>query len=173
MTDDTAAAMSPLKAFLDANRVDYGPVRCNDFRPRFSQALQGRIGPDDFGALLTFVSNQCGYWAANWYFSDAALPDFVAKEESDGWRQLWNELVVVISTHLPRSLDRVEKEHNHTILMEFMKRRRAFNETHMPEKIAASVYSALATGLDRIGFRNWATRLMIKAQYPKGTVGRL
>lgn len=147
-------------------------ISCSKFEEILKNEIEENISPGALHELLKFISNQCGYWMANWHFSNQITPDLNAKAEHEKWDQLWQASASSLVESVSIPLDQLQQEHNLSVLQESLQRRVDFNKSNSIERLLTSIYSFFAIQLNKLGFRAIANNIYTKSLYPKGTVGR-
>jgi len=123
--------------------------------------------------IVTFATNQFGFWMAEWLFSPVQRPNTIAKGEIDGWRLLLRVCTDELVKKVPEVREHLEREKNMVFLRHSLERRIDFNKSRPFEKLFAIVFSSISIALDRLGFKSIARKLYERSLYPKGTVGRV
>jgi hypothetical protein len=147
-------------------------ISCSEFETILQKEINENINHSAFHELLKFISNQYGYWMANWYFSNIGDPDLEAKSELEQWDQLWQASASSLAESISIPLDQLQREHNLITLRESLQRRVDFNKSRVFERLLTSIYSFIAIQLNKVGVKTIANNIYTKSLYPKGTVGR-
>jgi hypothetical protein len=122
--------------------------------------------------LVSFATDQFGFWMAEWLFSPIQSPNMIAKAEVDGWRPLLRVCTDQLVMKIPEVKEHLEKEQDLILLQHSLKRRIDFSKSRPFERYFAMIFSSVSIALDRVGFKGIAHKLYERSLYPKGTVGR-
>lgn len=147
-------------------------VYYQDFERVFRESAKEDITVDGWRKITSFTSDQLGFWEAEWLFSSAYSPNTKAKSEMHGWKIICEACLGELKNKISAAADMVEEQHNLAVLKYSMKRAVDYNESKPSRKFKANVRSSILIKLDEIGLRRIASRLYVRALYPKGTVGR-
>lgn len=173
MAEDEKRGASQILTLLDSLADTDSGINCKDFTSLIKESLEEDINPTDFHKLLNFISAQCGFWDANWYFSEATSPNLTAKAESEQWENLWQASVTALTESFSAPEEQLHHEHNLIVLEESLQRRVKFNDSSRIERYLTSVFGYISIRLNKIGFKSIAHNIYTKSLYPKGTVGRI
>jgi hypothetical protein len=143
-----------------------------DFECVFRESAKEDITVDGWRKITSFTSDQLGFWEAEWLFSSAYSPNMKAKSEMHGWKIICEACLVELKNKISAAADMINEQHNLAVLKYSMKRAVRYNESKPSRKFKANVRSSILVKLDEIGLRRIASRLYVRALYPKGTVGR-
>jgi hypothetical protein len=147
-------------------------VHYQDFERVFRESAREDITVDGWRKITGFTSDQLGFWEAKWLFSWAYSPDTGAKSEMDGWKIICEACLGELKNKLSEAADMIEEQYDLAVLKYSLKRAVDYNDAKPTRKFKATVRSSLLIKLDKVGFRDVASRLYRRALYPKGTVGR-
>jgi hypothetical protein len=172
MSDYPGSNSSNILELLEYYKTKEPNITCNEFKPILEKKIKKIISPSAFNELLNFISVQCGFWTASYYFSKEVSPDLNAKTESDQWKQLWQASFSAFSESFSIKIDDFKRHHDLIVLTTLLQRRVDFNKSNIVERVLTYISSFLAIKLNKIGLRKLANRIYTKSLYPKGTVGR-
>jgi len=127
----------------------------------------------DVKELIKFSTEQIGYWNAEWSFSSATEPNHDAKAQRDGWENIWDNWVEILTMEIPEAMELMVQLRNRAYMLHTVKRNLEYNNRGVLNQLYTNFLSNVAITLNRIGFKSIATSLYNIALYPKGTVGRL
>ncbi len=147
-------------------------VHYQDFERVFRESAKEDIMVDGWRKITSFISDQLGFWEAEWLFSPAYSPNTNAKSEMRGWMIICEACLGELKNKITEAADIVEGQHNLAVLKYSMKRAVDYDKSKPSRKFKANVRSSILIKLDEIGLRRVASRLYVRALYPKGTVGR-
>ena len=145
-------------------------VFCRDFERVLKE--MGNVTISEWGQVVTFATDQLGFWEAEWLFSPEHRPNTVAQAEIDGWKLVCRVLTEELVKKVPEVRELSEKRQTQILLRHSLERRINYNKTKPLERLFALVFSTISIALYRLGFTSIAQKLYSYSLYPKGTVGR-
>jgi len=145
-------------------------VLCRDFERALKE--MGSVTISEWGQIVTFATNQLGFWEAEWLFSPAHCPNSLAAGEIDAWRLLWHVCADELVKKVPEVKEHLENQKSLILLRHSLQRRVNYNKTRPLEKVFAIVLAKTSFALKKLGFTSIAQNLYGRSLYPKGTVGR-
>jgi hypothetical protein len=132
----------------------------------------GNVTISELKEVVTFATDQLGFWRVEWLFSPANCPNTLAEAEIDGWRPLLDVCTDELVKRVPNVKDLLENQRELCLLQHIMQLRIDYNETRPLERLFAIVLSKTSIALNKVGFKSIAEMLYSYSLYPKGTVSR-
>jgi hypothetical protein len=145
-------------------------VLCQDFERALKE--MGNVTISEWGQVVTFATDQLGFWEAEWLFSPAHCPNNFAAAEIDAWRLLWHVCADELVKKVPEVKDQLENQKSLILLRHSFQRRVNYNKTRPLEKVFAIVLAKISFAFKKLGLISIAQKLYGRSLYPKGTVGR-
>jgi hypothetical protein len=168
IVDSESDLLSRLNSFSNNNTGMFH----QDFVERILRKMNENVTASQWNQVVKLVSNQLGFWSAEWLFSPAHSPNIAAAAEVDGWKKIWTVCSDALVKQVPEIRDSNEKMHELILLQYVMKRRLDYDKTRPLEKIIGRIPGDLAIWLNKLGFKSMGKWVMTIALYPKGTTGR-
>jgi len=132
----------------------------------------GDITVSELKEVVTFATDQFGFWQTEWLFSPANSPNAVAATEIDGWKLLCRVFTEKLVKKVPEVKGLLDRQQSLTLLQHNIERRVSYNKTRPLERLFTLVLAKTSFALNKIGFASIAQKLYECSLYPKGTVGR-
>lgn len=132
----------------------------------------GNVSVPHLNQVVSFASEQLGFWQAEWLFSSAHNPNTIAAAETEGWRLIYRACSDTLVDHVPEVREQLERKHNLTLARHAVERKVDYGKARPLSRLAANVFSRMSFVLNKLGFESAAMRLYSRGLYPKGTVGR-
>ena len=161
--DDLIARMG----FLSNGRPG---VFCRDFERALKE--MGNVTISEWGQVVTFVTDQLGFWEAEWLFSPAHCPNNLAAAEIDAWRLLWHVCADELVRKVPEVKEQLENQKSLILLRHSIQQRVDYNKTRPLARLFAIVFAKTSFALNKLGLASIAQKLYGCSIYPKRTVGR-
>lgn len=123
--------------------------------------------------ILVFISNQEGYWSAEWLFSLSDSPKYEAHSEMKEWGRWWEAFVKTMNDLNPEIHNLMLKNHDITLTQYCLIKRVEFNDKNRLAKCLTYLQDSIAKFLHKIGIKSISVYFQGLSLYPKGTVGRI
>jgi len=157
--------------YIDSVEATSKYINSQAFEAILNQDKTGSFSLSEINRILEFISDQHGYWHAEWTFSEALDPNTEAQSESENWDILWRAFSKSLKEAAPETAEPMAHLHQMIKLKHTVKQRVAYNESRPLERFFTSVLSGLAIFLKKIGFSRIASHIYSASLFPKGTVG--
>ena len=157
--------------FIDSVEATSKYIKSLAFEAILNQDQTGSFSLPEINRILGFISDQHGYWHAEWTFSEALDPNTVAQTESENWDILWQAFAKSLKEAAPETAEPMAHLHQMIKLKHTVKQRVAYNESRPLERFFTSVLSRSAIFLKKIGFSSIASHIYSASLFPRGTVG--
>src|SRR3990172_8916324 len=83
-------------------------VFCRDFERVLKE--MGNVTISEWGQVVTFATDQLGFWESEWLFSSAHCPNNLAVAEIDAWRLLWHVCADELAKKVPEVKEQLENQ---------------------------------------------------------------
>jgi len=157
----------------DFSHIESG-VALEEFvtKMKASKSLEGNLAPTFVNELIKFSAEQSAYWNAKWLFSSATNPNIIAKKEKEGWENLWERWLVILTEKAPEIKEDMTNLKHHISLQYILRRRLVYNKERIFRQTISTTMSNLSFFFNHIGIKQISTSLYSISLYPKGTVAR-
>ena len=149
---------------MSASQVE---LPCRDFE-RLLRSDSQDTPAADWSEVVSLASEQVARWNARLMFSPATSPDGEAAKELKLWEAAYAITSDALVEQVPGVRAAISERHQLRRAMLITERRLKHGQgQRLPGLLSAAAHLA-----NRVGLRHLAQRLMCRALYPKGSVGR-
>ncbi len=127
--------------YIDNAEANSEYISSQAFEAILNQDQTGSFSLSEINRILEFISDQHGYWHAEWTFSEALDPNTEAQTETENWGTLWRAFSKSLKEAAPETAEPMVHLHQMIKLKHTIKQRVAYYESRPLERIFTSALS--------------------------------